>query len=299
MIRVSSLASGSRGNALLVEAAGERLLVDCGLSGRDLARRLAAVGREPRDLTGLVLTHEHGDHVRGAAELALALDLPLYGTAGTLRRVVAQGARLERERDPEARFAMPTSGRERARLARLTRPVAAGLAARVGDVLLRPVALLHDAVEPVAYVLEASGVRIGIATDLGRPTAGVVADLAGLHLLVLEFNHDAGMLAAGPYHPTVKRRVAGDRGHLSNAQAADLLAAVSHVGLRAVWLAHVSQVNNTPARALEAARGALRRRLPFEEVPVACLEQDGVRMFESLGASHDRAACAGQEGARS
>ncbi len=281
-MRVACLASGSAGNALLVEAAGERLLVDCGLSGRALARRLAAVGREPADLTGLVLTHEHGDHVRGAAEVALALGVPVYGTAGTLGRVVAQAARVERAlADDDGPWAPPaTTGRERARLAALGRPLVAGEAARAGGVTLHPVALFHDAVEPVAYVLEADGIRIGVATDLGRPTPAVTAALARVDLLALEFNHDAAMLAAGPYHPTVKRRVAGDRGHLSNAQAAEVLAAVAHPGLRAVWLAHVSRVNNTPARALEAARGALERRLPFEAVPVTCLEQDGMTRLE-------------------
>ncbi len=297
MIRVASLASGSGGNAILVEAAGERLLVDCGLGGRTLAHRLRAVGREPADLTGLVLTHEHGDHVRGAAEVALALDIPVYGTTGTLRQVVAQGRRLgraapEEPADDDGLWPVPpTTQLDRARLARLTRPLAAGAPVAVGAVTLRPVPLLHDAVEPVAYVLEAAGCRVGIATDLGQSTPAVTAALAGVDLLVLEFNHDAAMLAAGPYHPAVKRRVAGDRGHLSNAQAAEILAAVAHPGLRAVWLAHVSRTNNTPGHALEAAQGAIRRRLPFEAVPVACLEQDGVRVFESFAGLHDPAPC--------
>ncbi|HEY8368840.1 MAG TPA: MBL fold metallo-hydrolase [Thermodesulfobacteriota bacterium] len=284
-MRVASLASGSGGNALLVEAAGERLLVDCGLAPRELARRLALAGRRPADLTGLVLTHEHGDHVRGAAEVALALGVPVYGTAGTLRQVVAQAAQPGRAAADGGWSPPVTTGRERARLAALARPVAAGEPVPVGGVTLRPVALPHDAVEPVACVLDAEGVRVAIATDFGRPTAAVVSALAGADLLVLEFNHDAAMLAAGPYHPSVKRRVAGDRGHLSNAQAAEILAAVAHPRLGAVWLAHLSQVNNTPALALEAARGALRRRLPFEAVPLACLEQDGVREWSPNGAA--------------
>ncbi len=260
-IRVAALASGSRGNALLLEAGGERLLVDCGLTPRELARRLAACGRTPGDLTALALTHEHDDHVRGAAEVALARNLPVYGTPGTLRAVVATARG-------------PASRRERERLARLARPVAAGEPVRAGEVTLRPIALPHDAAEPVAYVLEAAGVRVGVATDLGRPAPAVAAGLAGCDLLVLEFNHDAGMLRDGPYHPTVKLRVAGGRGHLSNDEAAALLAAVAHKGLRVVWLAHLSRVNNRPERALAAAHAALRRRVPFAPVALACLPQD-------------------------
>jgi phosphoribosyl 1,2-cyclic phosphodiesterase len=291
VIRVCSLASGSGGNALLVEAAGERLLVDCGLAPRELARRLARVGRAAGDLTGLVLTHEHGDHVRGAAEVALAGDLPVYGTAGTLRVVVMQAARVvraSREEGPEG----PRLARgERSRLARLARPVAAGEPARAGGLTLRPVGLLHDAREPVAYVLEAEGVRVAVCTDLGRATPEVAHALAGVDLLVLEFNHDATMLAGGPYHPSLKRRVSGDRGHLSNAQAADLLGTVAWPGLQAVWLAHLSQVNNRPPIAREAARGALRRKLPFESVRVACLAQDEVRPWEAFAARRAAPPC--------
>ncbi len=278
---MAALASGSGGNALLIEAGGDRLLVDCGLTGRELARRLASLGLAPRDITGLALTHEHGDHVRGAAEVALAGNLPVYGTSGTLRAVVAQAGRLAPGGLAQA------STHERARLARLTRPLAAGEPARAGNVTLRPVALPHDAAEPVAYVIEAAGVRVGVATDVGRPTPAVAAALTGLDLLVLEFNHDAGLLADGPYHPALKRRVAGDQGHLSNAEAAELLATVAHAGLEAVWLAHLSQVNNSPDRALAAAQAALRRRVPFEPIALACLAQDAVGPVWSSAGRHD------------
>lgn len=268
MIGLAALASGSDGNGLLLRAGGDLLLLDCGLPPRELVRRLALVGQVPGDLTGVVVTHEHGDHVGGVADLALAFGLPVYGTAGTLRAVVAQAPRL------------PAPAR--AALARLCRPLAAGEAARAGGVTLHAVSLLHDACEPVAYLLEAEGVRVGVATDLGTVTPAVVETLAGADVLVLEFNHDEAMLAGGPYPPPVKRRIAGARGHLSNAQAAGLLAAAAWPGLRAVWLAHLSRVNNRPVLALEAARGALRGRLPFEDVAVSCLAQDQVRPFEDF-----------------
>lgn len=234
-MQVWSLASGSAGNAYLVGARDTRVLVDCGLPLRVLEERLAAVGTQPEALAGVLVTHEHGDHVAGVPALVRRYGVPLYATAGTLRAV---GPRLP-------------AGAAR-------HVVVADQPFAVGELRVEPFAVPHDAAEPVAYRLSTPRARACILTDLGHVPPAVQARLQDVDLLVLEFNHDAEQLAHGPYHATLKRRIAGPLGHLSNAAAAACLAAVLSGAQRAVWLAHLSEVNNTQRRAGEAARTAAR-----------------------------------------
>lgn len=241
-VRLTLLASGSGGNALLVEAAGTALLIDGGLRPRKLRARRERLycarpaARDEADAglpTAVFLTHEHADHVCGAAELA-AHGLQVYATAGTAR-------------------ALPDDAR------RGLREVAADEPLRHGAFAVRPLALPHDANEPVAYVLEAESRRLGVLTDCGHPSPRVAAALAGCDALVLEANHDAGLLAAGPYPPFLKRRIAADHGHLSNDQSAALLRAIMANGgpPGLVIAAHLSRTNNRP----ELVAAALRRAL--------------------------------------
>lgn len=237
-MRVTVLGSGSEGNATLVEAGDTRLLVDAGFSGRDLERRLDDVAVDPRSLTAVLVTHEHGDHTRGMGVLARRHALPLFLTRMTAR-VCAGLLRGEEE----------------------VRDYRAGHRFRIGSLEVEPFLTAHDAVDPVAVALteEGSGDRLGIATDLGRPTAAVRHALRACHLLVLEANHDEGMLRAGPYPWSVQQRIASSHGHLSNEAAGRFARDLVHGGLAAVVLAHLSDRCNHPALAEEIVGIALER----------------------------------------
>lgn len=228
-MRFASLGSGSRGNATLIEAGGTRLLVDCGFAGREVERRLAALGVAPGDLRAILLTHEHGDHVRGALPLATRHGLEVWATPGTWRGLGA----------PEL------SG------LRLFTPHNGSL--HIGDLRLIPFPVPHDAREPAQFVLEHAGTRLGVLTDAGAVTAHARSLLAECNALILECNHDVELLRVGPYPPSVQARVAGNFGHLSNDQAAGLIDQIPHQRLRHLLIAHVSAKNNRP----ELARDAL------------------------------------------
>jgi phosphoribosyl 1,2-cyclic phosphodiesterase len=242
-VRLCVLSSGSGGNALWVEAGSTRVLVDAGLSFRETRRRCARAGIDLRDVSDVLLTHEHADHCWGAGSIARRTGARVHATRGTLLAL--------RDPPPEPlRFALPTS--------------------EDGDLLLgslrvRAVPVPHDAVEPVAYVLEerlADGrsVRAAVVTDLGCTTRKLAKVLQGLDALVLEMNHDVRLLLEGPYPASLKRRVRGDFGHLSNAQGAQLLRQALHPGLRHVVLAHLSEQNNTPVHARREAEAVLELR---------------------------------------
>lgn len=249
-MKIHVLASGSAGNCALVEAGGTLVLVDAGLSGSELERRIAAVGADARELAGILITHEHADHVRGAGILARRHGIPVFLTRGTHE--------AERRHLGE----MPT-----------VRHVKPGRGFTLGGLEIRPFSTPHtsqggrhpghrDAVaDPVAYVFLHEGVKAGYATDLGHPIALMDQNLAGCRLLVLEFNHDPAMLVDGPYPWPVKQWIKGQGGHLSNEQGAKLLEDILRhdTGLEALVLAHLSETNNTPELALGAARGVLRR----------------------------------------
>ena len=234
-MRFASLGSGSEGNALLVEtddgASTSRVLVDCGFGLREAERRLLALGCEPAALSAIVVTHEHGDHVGGVFKLAAAYGIPVHLTHGTLQGCgrIGRAEALVRILDPQRHF-------------------------DVGAFRIEPVPVPHDAREPVQYVFDDGRVRLGVLTDLGHGTPHVVRALSRLDALVLECNHDPGMLADNPAYPAVlKRRIGGPWGHLANAEAARILAAIDRDRLRTVVAAHLSQQNNRP----ELARHAL------------------------------------------
>lgn len=223
-MRVASLGSGSGGNAFLLEAGDTRLLVDAGFSGSQIARRLAALEVDPESVRAVVVTHEHRDHARGIGVAARRWGWPLYltrPTARACRRLFSGEERLH---------ALP---RERL---------------RIGDLEVRPFLTCHDAAEPLAVTVAApaSGLEVGIATDLGRATTSVRHALASCHFLVLESNHDERLLRDGPYPWSVKRRIGGSRGHLSNRLAAELAGELCHPELAGVLLAHLSRECNDP-----------------------------------------------------
>jgi phosphoribosyl 1,2-cyclic phosphodiesterase len=229
-VRVTVLASGSAGNAILVEADGTRLLIDCGLAPRELDRRMqrSAAAMRLDEVQGVLCTHEHADHGGGLPALASA-GLMAYVTDGTARALNLTG----------------------------TVTVAAGAALTIGAVQVLPVALPHDAAEPVGFIVDDGHGRAGVITDCGRPAPEVAAAFVGCDVLVLETNHDRDLLAAGPYAAAVKRRIAGPHGHLSNLEAAELLRLMARPQAQVVVLAHLSVENNRPRLARAAVEKAL------------------------------------------
>lgn len=254
-LRFASIGSGSEGNGLVVEAGSTRVLMDCGFSLAETRARLARLGLAPEDLDAVIVTHEHGDHIGGVARLAARFELPVWCTHGTF-----VGWRAQTEVLPWVEIIDPE------------RPFT------VGELEIQPFAVPHDAREPVQFVFRAGPHSLGVLTDAGHVTPHIAANLAGVAALVLECNHDADMLANGPYPPSLKRRVGGQYGHLGNHQAAALLREMDVSGLRHVIAAHLSQKNNTPALAQAALAAALD--CETEWIEVAC--QDGGFDWRSL-----------------
>ncbi len=242
------LGSGSRGNATLVCAGSSHVLIDAGFSGRELVKRLAAVGVTPDQISAIVITHEHGDHTRGAGIFARAHGTPLYMTAGT--------------RDACRRL---LRGKE---TVEIYRP---GYRLPLGDLEVEPFITVHDAADPVAVAVAdpGSGLRLGIATDLGRPTAQVRHALRGCNALVIESNHDETLLWNTHYPASVKARIASSHGHLSNQAAADFALELLSSRLAVVILAHLSEESNTPELARSVMARALAKKGFAGEVIVA------------------------------
>ena len=242
-MRFASLGSGSEGNGLVVEAGSSRVLLDCGFGLAECVARLARLGLQPADLAGIVVTHEHTDHIGGVGRLARRFDLPVWLTAGT--RVMAQDLHGTSVRVIDSHAAFAVEGLE-----------------------IQPFPVPHDAREPVQFVFGDGAHRLGVLTDLGCATPHVEAMLSGVDALVLECNHDAAMLENGPYPASLKRRVGGRFGHLENGQAAALLGKLKHDRLQCARAAHVPKKNNTSALAQAALAGALG--CDADEVRVAC-----------------------------
>lgn len=235
-MRVWSLGSGSRGNAIIIASGGDAILVDCGFGPRAVAMRMKALGLAPEMLSAMVITHEHQDHADGVAKVHHKWRWPVYASAGTHRAL----------KDVPAKYRVAL------------RP---GTACAIGGFTVESTAIPHDANEPlaVAVTANASGMRLGLAHDLGTVPAALEALFARADLLLLEANHDREMLANGPYPPALQQRIRGGHGHISNTEAAAFAARLAHRGLRGVALLHLSETNNTPALAAETVNAALRR----------------------------------------
>ena len=252
-MRFASLGSGSEGNALLVESPGAtggrafRVLVDCGFGLREAERRLARLGCEPASIDGILVTHEHGDHVGGVFRLARAHGIPVYLTYGTLRATPAAAGceSLVRVIDSHRGFDLP-------------------------GLRVEPFPVPHDAREPVQYVLDDGDGRLGVLTDIGHPTAHLPLALSRLTALVLETNHDAALLAGSDYPPALKRRISGLYGHLENGDSARVLGSLDRSRLRCVVAAHLSRQNNRA----ELARAALAPVLGWDPDEVRVADQD-------------------------
>jgi phosphoribosyl 1,2-cyclic phosphodiesterase len=300
MVRMTVLASGSKGNSTVVSSTRTRILVDAGVSCRELFKRMQSVGEDPRTLDAILITHEHQDHVQGLAVTARKLGIPVYFTEAThrawmrwmtprkrltyaewleQRKQEAAKKKEEAETDavpnPEAdnpfyrEAELAECAAEEEEMQVKTDPCAlpgveyfqAGANFSIGDIAVSAFTIPHDAVDPVGFVFKTEGVKIGLATDLGYMPPNVSLQLRGCDLLMLESNHDLEMLRDGPYPWSVKQRVMSRVGHLSNEAASKFLE--SHYDGQAsyVVLAHLSESNNLPELARVSAEHALRDRM--------------------------------------
>ncbi len=231
-MRYASLGSGSAGNATLVSHQGTQLLVDCGFSLGETERRLENLRVAPEQLDAILVTHEHGDHVRGVGALARKYRIPIYLTRGTHAQAKLGALATPNFIDSHQRFA-------------------------INDIEIEPVAVPHDAREPCQFIFRDGRASLGLLTDLGCITPFVVRCYRCLDALLLECNHDVEMLENGPYPHSVRQRIRGDFGHLSNVQAASLLRQIDLSALQHLVISHISRQNNRPELALQALDGVV------------------------------------------
>lgn len=251
-MRFASLGSGSRGNALLIQHRQTTLLIDCGFSLCETERRLQQFGLDGGDISAVLVTHEHGDHIRGVASFVKKYATPMYMTYGTYRA---------------------SNNCEACGL----REISAGSAVMIDDLLVSPFAVPHDAAEPCQFSVSDGDSCLGLLTDTGKITPHIVAQLSGCDALLLECNHDVQMLMQGNYPPSLKQRVGGDYGHLNNDQAAALLAQMDTRRLSYIAAMHISEKNNQ----VRIAQQALSNVLGWGEDDIYVADQDtGLAWFD-------------------
>ena len=233
-MRFASLGSGSKGNCLIVEEKNTRLLLDCGFSTKEIITRLLRLGIQPNMLDGIIITHEHADHISGVERFARKFDLPVWLTHGTLRAAKKTFSTLSKINIIDSHQAFSVS-----------------------DIDIQPYPVPHDAQEPTQFIFSNGSVKLGVLTDTGCSTTHIETILNRCHGLVLECNHDAELLANSKYPKSLKQRVGGRLGHLENASSAMLLSKLDCSLLQHLIAAHLSEANNTPQLAQSALSGAI------------------------------------------
>lgn len=242
-MRFTSIGSGSSGNSTLIISGTTRLLVDVGLSARETVRRLREVGQEPSQLTAIVITHEHADHVGGMPVLAKQTGVPVHIAPAT-----RSASNLKEKDESQISWA---------------EPINSSVPFEIGTIRVTPVSVPHDAADPMIFTFEADGVKIAVVTDLGYIPQHVAHRLRGCQALLLEANHDSDMLKIGPYPWALKQRIASRRGHLSNHEMARFLREDFDGQAEYIILAHLSESNNHPEIARLSALQALQQREPL------------------------------------
>lgn len=234
-MELCSIASGSSGNCIMTGYEECRLLIDAGISGKRIEQGLNSLGLKTAEMKGILVTHEHIDHIGGLGVLARRYGLPIYATEGTIQAILHTKSvgKIDRE---------------------LFHPVKANETFFIGELEIEPVEISHDAAEPVAYILRRGEKSVGVITDLGRYDEYIMEKIRGVNVLLLEANHDVNMLETGPYPYPLKQRILGERGHLSNELSGQLLGQVLHDRFQAVILGHLSKENNYAKLAYETVK---------------------------------------------
>ena len=231
-MRFCSIASGSSGNCIYVGSECAHVLVDIGISGKKMEQGLNSLDLTGRDIDGILITHEHSDHIKGLGVIARKYGIPIYATGGTVDAMLRCGSL---GKIPEGIF----------------REIREDQAFEIKDLRINPFTIPHDAAQPVGYRLECGESSVGIATDLGKYNDYIIENLQNLDAILLEANHDIRMLQVGKYPYYLKQRILGDRGHLSNENAGRLLCRLLHDNMKAVFLGHLSRENNYEELAYE------------------------------------------------
>jgi phosphoribosyl 1,2-cyclic phosphodiesterase len=251
-VTVSVLGSGSRGNATFVKTDRVRILIDAGLSRKEIAKRLETIGEDPDGIDAVLITHEHSDHSCGLRTIVKDLPVQVFATGGTLRALQAENFELNLSRIVSVYADTPFA---------------------IGDAEILPFRVPHDAAEPVAFSVSCNGVKMTQLTDIGYLPDDVSLNLNGSHILILESNHDLEMLRIGPYPWNLKQRLMGRYGHLSNTAVAQFIRDRYDGAADHVMLAHLSAKNNHPEIARQEAALALRRR-GFSSASLTITSQD-------------------------
>lgn len=234
-MRLCSIASGSSGNCIYVGSDATHLLVDVGISGKKAEAGLNGLGLTGCDIDGILVTHEHSDHIAGLGVLCRKYEIPIFATKGTIQAILKNGGKNAPE--PSLFHEIESDGK-----------------LIIKDLAVSPMRISHDAAEPVAYRIGYGAKRVAVCTDLGIYNDYTVECLKGMDALLLEANHDVNMLQVGPYPYYLKQRILGSRGHLSNENAGRLLSRILHDNLKAIVLGHLSKENNMPELAYESVR---------------------------------------------
>jgi len=246
----SVLASGSKGNACYVETDNTRILIDAGLSCREFIKRLDIEGVVLNDLDAIIITHEHQDHIKGAGPISRKFNVPVYSNHSTLHK------------------SSRTLGKIKTCIT-----IETGKTLSIGDLKVETFSKSHDAADPIGLVVSSQDSRLGILTDLGESTEIIEDHLKGCTAVLLEFNHDIDMLDNGPYPFHLKKRIKGSKGHLSNLEASGLLKRLVNDKLDHIILAHLSEINNSPEKAILGAKKALTE-MGMNEVAIHVSYQD-------------------------
>ena len=261
-----SIASGSSGNCIYAGTEDYHLLIDAGISGKKIENGLNSIGLKTAEMDGILITHEHSDHIGGLGVVARKYGIPMYGTKETIEAILHTSSVGKIDES-------------------LFHPILPDQAFEIGDITVKPFSIPHDAANPVAYVMEHENKKVAVATDLGKYDDYIVDKLQGLDVLLLEANHDVRMLQAGSYPYPLKRRILGELGHLSNEVSGQLLGKVLHDGMKKIILGHLSKENNYAELAYEAGRLEVTMGdNPYDgsDFPIAVAKRDTVSEFVSV-----------------
>ena len=235
MLELCAVASGSSGNCICVGDDNTHVLIDAGISGKRIENGLHEFDLKANEMQGILVTHEHSDHIAGIGVLARRYGIPIFSTRGTIEAIKNKKSVGEID---ESLFQVITPGKRFS----------------IGDLIFKPISISHDAADPVAYKVSNEKKSVAVITDLGNYNQALVDELQGLDALLLEANHDIKMLQMGPYPYPLKQRILGDRGHLSNERSGQLLSDLLHDNFGTVLLGHLSKENNYEELAYEAVR---------------------------------------------